>query len=411
MITDYYRTLGLTPDAQHSAIRTAYLALMRRYHPDRNPSADAAERVRDVTLAYKVLGNRDSRIDYDMARVHARAQTKAQERRRRELWRAAWALSAFAGLGLLMMLYLDPFAPEAAERVEQQAASRNAQLPAQKPVDPAALCSSASNAQLIKRELFARAAALRGSDGAIYRRLATHSVIRLQAPHSVRSEADRRTVYCNALVGLDLPPGVAIPGGRRSVSSDVGYLVQSAGGGRGSLALFHAGTIARDLATLVSVRPPAEPGAMTDEAVARAPAVPPAPIMPAPPPVRHVEESPRAAPPPSALPAPRVPPSRPVASRVAPPRQTASTRCGARSSGAASACNSPALTGLDRDLGMLFRQSVQRADAAKQRTLYRDHYGFIARLDRCASQACSRDEYLARMQEISKTMSGGAPRR
>ena len=72
---------------------------------------------------------------------------------------------------------------------------------------------------------------------------------------------------------------------------------------------------------------------------------------------------------------------------------------------------SPAVASLDRDLGMLFRQSVQRADAAKQRTLYRDHYRFIGRLNRCSSEACTRGEYLGRMREISNTMATRAPRR
>ena len=42
-------------------IRAAYLALMRRYHPDRNGSAEAAARARAVTEAYKTIGNPASR--------------------------------------------------------------------------------------------------------------------------------------------------------------------------------------------------------------------------------------------------------------------------------------------------------------------------------------------------------------
>jgi len=403
MITDHYTTLELTPHAEHSAIRAAYLALMLRYHPDRNQSADAAVRVRDVTAAYKVLGNPDSRIDYDMARAYARAEIAGQKSGRPGLKRAAVALSAIAGFGLLMLLYLIPFAPEIDERMERKAAVRNPQPAAQKQIDAAARCSSASTAELIKQELFARAARLRGSDGGVYRRLATYSVVRLQTPHSVRRDADQRTVYCNAAVGLDLPPGVAIPGGRRSVSSDIGYSLKSADGGRPLLALFHAGTIAKELATLVSVRGTADPNTASDEVDARAPAEvarPPATIVPAPPPPPRVAQQPRVEQPPGVAPPPPVPPPRAVSQQP----QKASSRCGARSNGAASACNSPAVTGLDRGLGMLFRQSVQRADAAKQRTLYRDHYRFIARLNRCSSEACSRGEYLGRMREISNTM-------
>ena len=66
------------------------------------------------------------------------------------------------------------------------------------------------------------------------------------------------------------------------------------------------------------------------------------------------------------------------------------------------------LAGLDRHLGMLLRQSVQSADAAKQKTLYRDHYRFVARLNGCSTEACKEREYLARMGEISATMTAPA---
>jgi len=399
MITDHYETLGLTPQAEHSAIRAAYLALMRRYHPDRNQSADAAERAREVTAAYKVLGNRDRRMDYDMARAYARAELAEQNYGRWGFKRAAMALFAIAGFVLVMLLYLNPFAPEIDERIERQAAVRNPPPAAQKPVDPAARCASASNAKLIKQELFARAARVRGADAAVYRKLAAYSVIRLQAPHSVRSDADRRTLYCNAAVGLDLPPGVAIPGGRTSVTSDIGYSLKSGGDGRDALELFHAGTIARDLATLVSVRAPADQSAPAESVDGPAPAVarPPAPIIPAPPPPARVEQ-PRVVQPPRVVPPPRVvqPP------RVVPPPRVAPPRAEPQQPQKAS----PGVGGLDRALGALFTQSVQRADAAKRRTLYRDHYRFIARLNRCSSEACSRSEYLGRMREISNTMTG-----
>ena len=66
------------------------------------------------------------------------------------------------------------------------------------------------------------------------------------------------------------------------------------------------------------------------------------------------------------------------------------------------------LAGLDRHLGTLLRQSVQRADATKQQSLYRDHYRFIARLNSCATEACKKREYLARMGEVTSTMAAPA---
>ena len=45
MTEDHYATLGVEPRSEAAAIRAAYLALMRRYHPDKNDSPAAVERV------------------------------------------------------------------------------------------------------------------------------------------------------------------------------------------------------------------------------------------------------------------------------------------------------------------------------------------------------------------------------
>ena len=66
---DYYATLGVAPTTEDVVIRAAYLALMRRYHPDTNGSPAAAERVRAITAAYQVLSDKDKRADYDRRRA------------------------------------------------------------------------------------------------------------------------------------------------------------------------------------------------------------------------------------------------------------------------------------------------------------------------------------------------------
>ncbi len=66
---DYYRTLGLSPEADAEAIRRAYRRLARRHHPDRNPEApEAAARFREVREAYEVLGRPERRRLYDRTR-------------------------------------------------------------------------------------------------------------------------------------------------------------------------------------------------------------------------------------------------------------------------------------------------------------------------------------------------------
>ncbi len=69
MTVNHYATLGLSPTSEDVVIRAAYLALMRRYHPDRNASAGAAVRARAIAAAYAVLGDPERRAEYDAMRV------------------------------------------------------------------------------------------------------------------------------------------------------------------------------------------------------------------------------------------------------------------------------------------------------------------------------------------------------
>ncbi|SFS16641.1 molecular chaperone DnaJ [Agrococcus baldri] len=64
-MTDHYETLGVARDAGQDEIKKAYRRLARELHPDVNPSGDAAERFKDVTHAYDVLGDAQSRAEYD----------------------------------------------------------------------------------------------------------------------------------------------------------------------------------------------------------------------------------------------------------------------------------------------------------------------------------------------------------
>lgn len=64
-MSDHYETLGVARDASQDDIKKAYRRLARELHPDVNPSPEAAERFKDVTHAYDVLGDAQSRADYD----------------------------------------------------------------------------------------------------------------------------------------------------------------------------------------------------------------------------------------------------------------------------------------------------------------------------------------------------------
>jgi hypothetical protein len=71
--TDYYRLLGVRPDATVLLIKKAYRKLAKQYHPDVNHSPDAAERFREITEAYDTLTDPDRRRRYD--RLHGFGRT------------------------------------------------------------------------------------------------------------------------------------------------------------------------------------------------------------------------------------------------------------------------------------------------------------------------------------------------
>ena len=63
---DYYRILGVSRDASDEDIKKAYRKLVFEHHPDRNPEkADAEGRIREINVAYEVVGDPEKRRTYD----------------------------------------------------------------------------------------------------------------------------------------------------------------------------------------------------------------------------------------------------------------------------------------------------------------------------------------------------------
>lgn len=58
---DLYEVLGLGRGASTADIKKAYRQLSLKYHPDKNPSEDAATRFAEVASAYEVLSDEDKR--------------------------------------------------------------------------------------------------------------------------------------------------------------------------------------------------------------------------------------------------------------------------------------------------------------------------------------------------------------
>jgi len=63
---DYYEVLGLSREASEAEVKKAYRTLVRSHHPDANPDdPNAEERFKELTEAYEVLSNPESRRAYD----------------------------------------------------------------------------------------------------------------------------------------------------------------------------------------------------------------------------------------------------------------------------------------------------------------------------------------------------------
>ena len=66
---DYYAVLGMPASATQDEIKKQYRKLAAKHHPDKNPNdPKAAERFKEISEAYQVLGDADKRKQYDEMR-------------------------------------------------------------------------------------------------------------------------------------------------------------------------------------------------------------------------------------------------------------------------------------------------------------------------------------------------------
>ena len=61
----HYEVLGIPKDANEGTIKKAYRELSFKNHPDRNPSPEAASKMREINEAYEVLSDPQKRSEYD----------------------------------------------------------------------------------------------------------------------------------------------------------------------------------------------------------------------------------------------------------------------------------------------------------------------------------------------------------
>ncbi len=81
IMTDPYKTLGLTKTATDEEVRKAYRKLAKEHHPDLNPgNKKAEERFKDISAAYTLLSDPEKRRAFDAGEVDASGQPQAERR-------------------------------------------------------------------------------------------------------------------------------------------------------------------------------------------------------------------------------------------------------------------------------------------------------------------------------------------
>lgn len=72
MAKDLYQILGVSKTATDAEIKSAYRKLARKYHPDLNKDdKTAAEKFKEISNAYDIIGNKEKRAKYDNNEIDA----------------------------------------------------------------------------------------------------------------------------------------------------------------------------------------------------------------------------------------------------------------------------------------------------------------------------------------------------
>ncbi len=427
MTIDHYRVLGVQPDAEEVVIRAAYLALMRRYHPDQNDSQLALEKSQEVSAAYAVLSDPERRNEYDAkrSRDHLAPSAGVMPRRKSNRGRTAALLIATGTLGLLgFVITRTPSENVASVRPDTALATGTTVLaPGPNTND----CASRVDPKALRQALFAEASRLGGSDRAALRLAAASSMVRVS---DVEADEDNALGHwkCSATVAVVLPPGTVTAGGQSRIVADLQYTVDRAPGGekqhvavaQGELIATSLAAVRRDtpitrspvLAAMDDV-PVLAPmaRAIAPSAKQRAPQSPP---LPQPEPqeqrqlprtVRTVATPPiRTIKPARPAPIPKLAANAPGKAPASPQARPAAGCQGGSGRSSARACSKANLAYLDRLSVMLYNQSFTNADAAKRTRLLRSRAEFQARLNGCSSDDCRKSTYLGRNVEINAIM-------
>ena len=219
---------------------------------------------------------------------------------------------------------------------------------------------------------------MRGSDQAAFDKIAAYSVVRIDHPLLDSEDELTGAIACSGALILDLPPGVAVVGGRRTLTADIGYTLQRSANGNGEvLTLTRADAIITPLATLARVGRPASDPLAPAQVDPLAPATAPSPVEPvaSPPPIQATSNP--------------------------------SFNCAnARTRGEIAVCGDGGLAALDRQMAAQYVDALRDADPATRAMLQRSRDRFLGYRDQCPSSDCIADTYRGRIREIRDIASG-----
>jgi hypothetical protein len=261
---------------------------------------------------------------------------------------------------------------------------------------PEKLCAINRTYDLIKHELFRRAAQLRGSDQAAFDQLSGYAVVRMENPVMESQDNSNGAVNCSGSLSLDLPPGVGIVGGRQTLTADVDYTVQPAADASGNVVVLrNADSIVAPLATLERANQPAPatpgseqgtPAEMNGTAPKLSEATPAKPSQqPQPPPQSGQVSS---------------------SGQASSSGQPSFDCAKAHSKGQAAVCANAGLAALDRNMAAQYATAMSGASPEQKELLKRTRGRFMEYRDRCPNRTCIGDAYVGRMREIRDIMEG-----
>ena len=259
-------------------------------------------------------------------------------------------------------------------------------------VDFSKECGNPATYDLIKRELFRLAALNRGSDAAVYLKIAGYTVVQVDRPLYVAVDAGSGRVSCSGSVSIELPPNLVDEEGRRTLVGDINYFIQAAADGSGnSVTVSDADALTSSLATLRKVgffeasppdivtnddesAPEADISASTSEAGTSSTA--------------------------SSVPAEL---AQNTATAAGP-----SFDCGrARTPSERAVCSNSGLAALDRAMSTRYVNALATADPVADRLLRQSGNAFLGYRDRCGNDAICIDRvYRGRIREIDDVVAG-----